>query len=98
MKTSKNRREFLNISAAGTLGMMTLGPFACSTGAAGGRKSFGVGLQLYTIRDAMAADTPGSLKRVSDLGYKYLELANYSDGKFYGYAPSELKKMVMIWE
>ena len=42
----------------------------------------------------MASDVPGSLKKVSDLGYKYLELADYSDGKFYGYAPAEFKKLV----
>jgi sugar phosphate isomerase/epimerase len=93
MKASQNRRDFLKVSAAGALGMMVLSPYGCSTGAVD-RKSFGVGLQLYTIRDAMAADVPGSLKKVSDLGYKYVELASYSDGKFYGYAPAEFKKMV----
>jgi len=94
MNTSQNRRDFLKVSTAGALGMMVLSPFGCSTGASGDRKSFGVGLQLYTIRDAMEADVPGSLKKVSDLGYKYVELANYSDGKFYGYAPKEFGKMV----
>jgi len=93
MKTSQNRREFLKASAAGALGIMALGPLGCKP-AAIDRKSFGVGLQLYTIRDAMEADVPGSLKKVSDLGYKYLELASYSDGKFYEYAPAEFKKMV----
>jgi sugar phosphate isomerase/epimerase len=53
-----------------------------------------IGLQLYTIRDAMAADVPGTLKIVSDLGYKYVELANYAEGKFYGYEPLEFKKLV----
>lgn len=57
-------------------------------------KSFGVGLQLYSIRDAMTADTPGSLKKVSDMGYKYLELADYKDGKFYGIEPVEFRKLV----
>jgi sugar phosphate isomerase/epimerase len=58
------------------------------------RKSFNVGIQLYSIRDAMKKDSIGSLKKVSDLGYKYLEMADYSAGKFYGYKPSELKKIV----
>ncbi|HZH72878.1 MAG TPA: sugar phosphate isomerase/epimerase, partial [Mariniphaga sp.] len=31
---------------------------------------------------------------VSDLGYKNLELASYSNGRFYGYTPSEFRKMV----
>lgn len=56
-------------------------------------KSFGVGLQLYTIREEMERDPLGSLKRVSDLGFSYLELAGYSDGRFYGYRPSEFKKI-----
>ena len=93
MKASQNRRDFLKVSAAGALGMVVLSPYGCSTGAVDS-KSFCFGLQLYTIRDAMAADVPGSLKQVSDLGYKYVELASYSDGKFYGYAPAEFKKMV----
>lgn len=94
MELPRNRRDFLKISAAGTLGVMAMGPLGCSSGPETDRKSFGVGLQLYTIRDAMAADVPGSLKKVSDLGYKYVELADYSDGKFYGYAPAEFRKMV----
>ena len=36
----------------------------------------------------------GSLKKVSDIGYKYLELADYKNGKFYGFLPAELKKIV----
>ena len=56
-------------------------------------KNFGVGLQLYTIRDAMSGDPLGSLKKVSDLGFKYLELVGYSDGLFYGYAPAEFRKI-----
>ncbi len=105
MKQVRNRRDFLKVSAAGSLGVMALGAMACKSGtgkvaagheaaAAVDLKSFEIGLQLYTIRDAIAADLPGSLKRVSELGYKNLELANYADGKFYGYAPEEFKAMV----
>ena len=94
MKISQNRRGFLKTSAAGALGIMALGPMGCTTAAASSKKGSGVGLILYTIRDAMAEDVPGSLKKVSDLGYQYLELADYADGKFYGYAPAEFKKIV----
>lgn len=87
-----NRREFFKISAAGAIGLTVLGPLACTPKVVD-RKTFGVGIQLYTLRDAMAADALGSLKKLSDLGYKNLELANYTDGKFYGFAPKELKKI-----
>ena len=89
----KTRRDFLKVSAASALGAMVLGQAAC-TSAAVDKKSFGVGLQLYTIRDAIANDLQGSLQKVSDLGFKNLEMASYSDGKFYGMDPKEFRKMV----
>jgi sugar phosphate isomerase/epimerase len=94
MKTLQNRRDFFKISATGALGLMLAGPLAAKTIGGVDKKKFGVGLQLYTIRDAMAADVAGSLKKVAGLGYEYLELANYSNGKFYGFAPKEFKKIV----
>ena len=94
MKTTVDRRKFLKISSAGAAGMIVLGPLGLTSCADKNRKEFGVGLQLYTIRDAMGADVPGSLEKVSRLGYRYVELASYSDGKFYGYDPAEFKKMV----
>jgi len=94
MRTNTNRRNFLKATSAGAAGILLVNPLGVFSKAPTDRKSFGVGLQLYTIRDAMAADVPGSLRKVSDLGYKYVELADYKDGKFYGYAPSEFRKMV----
>jgi sugar phosphate isomerase/epimerase len=93
MKIKQTRRDFLKVSAAATAGMLLLGAKGIGAQLVD-RKSFGVGLQLYSIRDAMTADVAGTLKKVSDLGYKYLELASYSNGKFYGYTPKEFKKMV----
>ena len=94
MKSLHNRRNFLRLSAAGTIGLVALNPLACTTAPSDDRKKFGVGIQLYTLRDAMDADVTGSLQKLSDLGYKYLELANYTNGRFYGYTPSEFKKIV----
>jgi sugar phosphate isomerase/epimerase len=87
MKTKQSRREFLKVTTTGTLGAIVLSQYGC-------KPVPDIGLQLYTIRDAMAKDVPGSLKKVSDIGYKYLELASYADGKFYGYEPPEFKKLV----
>jgi sugar phosphate isomerase/epimerase len=101
MKTKQSRREFLRISATSALGAFVIskGNWKTSAGPtpvskAIDPKTFGIGLQLYTIRDAMEKDVPGSLKKVSDIGYKYLELAKYENGKFYGYLPGEFKKIV----
>jgi sugar phosphate isomerase/epimerase len=87
MKTKQSRREFLRITAAGTIGAIVLSQSGCKSAPK-------IGLQLYTIRDAMDKDVPGSLKKVSDIGYKYIELAGYADGKFYKYEPAEFRKIV----
>ncbi|MFT7227332.1 MAG: sugar phosphate isomerase/epimerase [Neolewinella sp.] len=49
------------------------------------------GLALYTLRDTLAGDPKGVLKKVADTGYKYIEAAGYKDGKFYGMMPTEFK-------
>ncbi|MEI6277687.1 MAG: sugar phosphate isomerase/epimerase [Prolixibacteraceae bacterium] len=90
----QNRRDFLKISATGSLGLMLLGATESQAGVGDDRKKFGVGLQLYSIRDAMAADVKGTLKKISDMGYKNMELAGYSNGKFYGFSPAEFKKII----
>ncbi|MFQ3549392.1 MAG: sugar phosphate isomerase/epimerase [Armatimonadota bacterium] len=46
-----------------------------------------VGLQLYTLRDECDKDFKQTLKTVSEIGYKYVELA----GNLGGMSPSELK-------
>jgi sugar phosphate isomerase/epimerase len=98
MKTNPSRRDFLKVSAAGALTASLLSQYSCSTApqqATTPQQAAipGIGLQLYTIRDAMAADVPGSLKKVADMGYKYLELADYANGKFYGKTPPEFRKL-----
>lgn len=50
------------------------------------------GLALYTLREEMKENPKEVLKKVADAGYKYVEDAGYSDGKFYGMTPAEFKK------
>ena len=53
-----------------------------------------LGLQLYSVRDDMKKDPLGTMKQLAAMGYKYVEHANYVEGKFYGYSPAEFKKML----
>ncbi|PWT72153.1 MAG: xylose isomerase [Bacteroidetes bacterium] len=53
-----------------------------------------VGIQLYSVRDDMKKDPSGTLKAISDIGYRFVEHANYVDRKFYGYSPTEFKKIL----
>ena len=52
------------------------------------------GLQLYSVRDDMGKDPSGTLKKLAEMGYKHVEHANYVNRKFYGYTPSEFKKLL----
>ena len=52
-----------------------------------------IGLQLYSLRDSIMNDIPGTIAKVSDIGYKFVEPAGYGDGKFYGMTPEEFKTL-----
>ena len=52
-------------------------------------KKFGVGIQLYGVRDAMAKDFEGTLSAIKDMGYEYVELAGY-----YGKSAKEIKEIL----
>ena len=53
-----------------------------------------VGLQLYSVRDAMMKDPAATLKTLADIGYKHVEHANYINRKFYGWTAKEFKKIL----
>jgi sugar phosphate isomerase/epimerase len=82
-----NRRSFLQQSGA-LLSAAVLSPaFAF-------RQSYKLGLQLYTIREAMEKDVEGTLKKVSGFGYEEVEIYGFNDTKYYGYAPKEFKAIL----
>ncbi len=81
------RRTFIrNVAAAGTL--CAVNP--SSLMAAG---AMDIGLQLYSIRDLVRDDLPGTLEKLAGIGYRTVETAGYGDRKFYGYAPAEFKSL-----
>ncbi|GAB3643173.1 sugar phosphate isomerase/epimerase family protein [Spirosoma arcticum] len=77
------RQQFLKLGALATSAALLPNVDALAA------KPKTVGLQLYTLRDAMAKDADGTLKKVADIGYKQVESFGYSDGKFFGKTPKE---------
>lgn len=53
-----------------------------------------VGIQLYSIRNDMNKDPLGTLTKLAEMGYKYVEHANYVNRKLYGYSPADFKKIL----
>jgi sugar phosphate isomerase/epimerase len=85
-----NRRTFIKTGALAFAGTTVLNH---SLFAAPGQKGI-TGLQLYSIRDDMSRDPLGSLTKLAETGYEYIEHASYTDRKFYGYPAPEFKKIL----
>ena len=81
------RRDALKLSAsaiaAGTLGLSATDAFGAK------KKQIPIGLQLYSVRDLMAKDVPGTIKKVAKMGYKGVEFAGYFD-----YKAEDLRKIL----
>ena len=88
MKTT--RRSFIKTSALTIAGTSL---FSSSLLALGKRSEI-VGIQLYSVREDMGKDPLGTLKQIAEMGYRYVEHANYVDRKFYGYNTAEFKKIL----
>lgn len=54
-----------------------------------------IGLQLYSLRDSIRHDVPGTIAKVNKMGYKFVEPAGYADGKFYDMEPSAFKALLV---
>lgn len=52
-----------------------------------------IGVQLWSVRDDMKKDPETTIKVLGKMGYKFVEMAGYSDGKFYGMQPEDFKKL-----
>ena len=53
-----------------------------------------IGLQLYSLREDIGKDSRNIdevISKVGKMGYKYVETANYNNGKIYGLSPEEFK-------
>ena len=73
-----NRREFL--TAMGAVGATGAGFFSSVRGADGtARRLDRIGVQLYTVRDAMQESVERTLERVAAIGYSEVEFAGYYD-------------------
>ncbi|HWZ04474.1 MAG TPA: TIM barrel protein [Mucilaginibacter sp.] len=82
------RRSFLKTSAVLSAGLLVAPKLFAYD------KEY-IGLQLYTVRDAMAKYPVGTLAKVAKVGYNSVEGATYTgDEKFYGMSPSDFSKVL----
>lgn len=53
-----------------------------------------IGIQLWSVREAMNEDPVGTLQALGEMGYGFVEAAGYSDGMFYGMEPAAFRDLV----
>lgn len=98
----QNRRNFLKQASLMLAGGLVAPQLLSSCGGKSGQaaataseSSKYIGLQLYSLRDLVKEEgIQKVLETASKMGYKNLETASYDNGKIYGLAPAEFKKMV----
>ncbi len=83
------RRNFLATLGVAALGIASRDALADGVLLAPKRKLKKVGLQLYTVRDLMKADLPGTLRKVARIGYKEVEFAGY-----FGRSPAQIRALL----
>ena len=88
MPNSQDRRSFLATLGAAAVAIAAKRPesFALPYST---RKLKKVGIQLYTVRDQMKQDLPGTLARIAQIGYKEVEFAGYFDR-----SPNEIRELL----
>jgi sugar phosphate isomerase/epimerase len=85
MQTRRNFLATLGVAAFGIAGRDAV----ASELFASGKKIKKVGIQLYTLRDLMNADVPGTLAKVAAAGYKEVEFAGY-----FGHTPRQIRDLL----
>jgi sugar phosphate isomerase/epimerase len=78
-KQSLSRRNFLQWTGLGLAGAV-IPSSAFSAFASEKWNPAKLSVQLYTVRDQIKTDIPGTLKRVKDIGFNYVETAFWPDG------------------
>lgn len=83
-----SRRSFIKSASLFTAGAFIKPPIF-------DKKKDYIGLQLYTVRDAMQNDPKGTLAKVAQIGYNSVEGATYTGSqKFYGMDPVTFSKVL----
>lgn len=78
-----NRRTFIGTSVAATL-VASRPAWSATT-----HKIENLGVQLYTVRDAMKSDFEGTIAKVAAIGYREVEFAGYFD-----HSPKEVREIL----
>ncbi|MBX2928138.1 MAG: sugar phosphate isomerase/epimerase [Saprospiraceae bacterium] len=87
-----DRRKFLRATAVASAGLAA-NPFHFCTPALK-NDVVEIGLQVYTLREELKTDVEGTLRKVAELGYNYIELFGYREGKYFDYSVKDMRQLL----
>jgi len=87
------RRSFIGQSALALGALSCLDVAFAAKDSKSGPLGLPIGIQMYTVRSETAKDLEGTLKKLSDIGYREVELAGYYDK-----SPKELSALLKRYE
>lgn len=85
----QTRRNFLATLGVAAFGIVSRDAAMASELLVARRKLKRIGVQLYTVRDLMKTDLPGTLATVAAIGYKEVEFAGY-----FGRTPAQIRELL----
>ncbi len=96
------RREFLGKSAIGVGSALLASqlPLSVNAGVLPGSVKMPIGFQVWTIKESLVNDFPGTLKKMAELGYQSLEMCSPPGYESSGFGPlmklkpSEMKQII----
>jgi len=97
-----SRREFMGKSAIGVGSALFASHFPAALNAAGSYKTVNMplGFQVWTVKDRLIKDFPGTLKMIAAMGYKSVEMCSPPGYESSGFGPlmnikgKEMKKII----
>jgi sugar phosphate isomerase/epimerase len=81
-----NRRTFIRQTGVLASALMMGSSFSL-------KPKYKLGLQLYTIRDAMSKDVRGTLKKIASYGYQEVETYGFNK-QYYRFTPAEFRSLL----
>jgi len=87
-----NRRNFIKTSTLASTALVA--PLSGFPSTWDKKKLKEIGVQIYTVRDDLQKDFEGTIKNIANIGYSYLELFNYKEGKIYNQPIKAISKIL----
>lgn len=98
METKREFLKKLSLLTVGGLAGSSMIPAIASSKAASSNAVFApkksIGLQIYSLGKELTDNVPAGMKKIAEMGFSYIELAGYRDGKMGDYSLTDYKKIV----